>query len=87
MKTSYRSGFLSALTVSVGLLAALLAGGCAAPDDVEADGAAAEALGGVEETTEEASAAEEASVLHVASHAAGCRCGICTGGRHAHEAR
>jgi hypothetical protein len=87
MKTSYRSGFITALTVSVGLLAASLAGGCAAPDDVEAGNPPAEAASGVEGATEEASAAEEAGALHVASHAAGCRCGICTGGRHAHEAR
>lgn len=87
MKTSYRTGFLTALTLSLGLLAASLAGGCAAPDDVDAGGAAAEAVDGVEGSTEEASAAAEVGVLLVAPHTAGCRCGICTGGRHAHEAR
>jgi hypothetical protein len=86
----YRSAFLPVLTASVGLIVALLAGGCAgAPDDADAEASAsqwaAQAGEGGDEPALEAAADDEHVDLdthdEVLSHPAECQCGICTGGR------
>ena len=86
MKARQRSGFLTVLTASFGLAAALFAAGCAAePDETDASGPAPEAVvaeeaDGGEGSTEGALKVGEAGHLHGPGLLAGCKCGICIGG-------
>ncbi len=84
MKISFRAGSNALLAASFGLVVALFAGGCAGEaDDVSTGGAEAEQglSAGHEESGDAISVGDEADDVHVTGHPAGCRCGICTGGR------
>ncbi|HEU4404830.1 MAG TPA: hypothetical protein VFS43_06020 [Polyangiaceae bacterium] len=80
MKTRHRSGWIALLSASFGLAAALLAGGCAEPDDGDAGRAASEQV--AEEGGDEAHI-EGGDHLDLLTHPMGCQCGVCTGGRQA----
>lgn len=84
MKARNRSAFITVLTASLGLVAALLAGGCAEADDTDAGQGGSEPAsiaGGEEGVAEDVHVGEEANHVDLLTHPLGCRCPVCTGGR------
>jgi hypothetical protein len=81
MNSPFRTGSIARLASSFGLVVALFAGGCAGERDGGTGGAEPEqALSdGPEEGSGDAFGVGD---VHLTGHPAGCRCGICTGGRH-----
>ena len=84
MKPSFRTVSIARLASSLGVVIALFAGGCAGERDGGTGGAEPEQAlsGGSEEGASDASGVGD---THLMGHPAGCRCGICTGGRQGSE--